>query len=184
MEHQVVKVRGRIGLHSNLTVWLNTEARLGPPWENCLLQTSTYPLVTSWLYIPRAQFTSVLIGKDLILGSWWSKIEVIQVLGIYSIVFSLSKTVLLWPVVVLLAGVVGGTASMGITVLWGRPIIVLADPDQNSVLECLWSFAALYVVGVPFLEMFCAPIGTQNDPNWLMHIKRKVFLMELVRSRA
>lgn len=82
----MVKVRGRIGLHSNLTVWLNTEARLGPPWENCLLQTSTYPLVISWLYI-------------------------------YSIVFSLSKTVLLLPVVVLLAGVVGGTASMGITVL-------------------------------------------------------------------
>ena len=27
--------------------------------------------------------TSVLIGKDLILSGWWSKIEVIQVLGIY-----------------------------------------------------------------------------------------------------
>ena len=28
--------------------------------------------------------TSVLIGKDLILSGWWSKIKVIQVLGIYN----------------------------------------------------------------------------------------------------
>ena len=32
--------------------------------------------------------TSVLIQKDHILGGWWSKIEVIQVLGIiYSLTF-------------------------------------------------------------------------------------------------
>ena len=34
--------------------------------------------------------TSVLIGKDLILSGWWSKIEVIQVLGIYIYVIILA----------------------------------------------------------------------------------------------
>ena len=33
--------------------------------------------------MPRTHLTSVLIGKDHILGGWWSKIEVTQVLGIY-----------------------------------------------------------------------------------------------------
>ena len=31
--------------------------------------------------MPRTHLTSVLIGKDHILGGWWSKIEVTQVLG-------------------------------------------------------------------------------------------------------
>ena len=35
-----------------------------------------------YLYIPGTHLTSVLIGKDHILGGWWSKIEVIQVLGV------------------------------------------------------------------------------------------------------
>ena len=34
------------------------------------------------VYRPGTRLTSVLIGKDHILGGLWSKIEVIQVLGI------------------------------------------------------------------------------------------------------
>ena len=49
--------------------------------------------VTSIIYIiyivciciPGTQLTRVLIGKGHILGGWWSKIEVIQVLGIYNL---------------------------------------------------------------------------------------------------
>ena len=41
-----------------------------------------------YLYILGTQLTPVLIGKGHILGGWWSKIEVIQVLGIiYSLTF-------------------------------------------------------------------------------------------------
>ena len=36
-------------------------------------------VVGLWTWNP--DMTSVLIGKDHILGGWWSKIEVIQVLG-------------------------------------------------------------------------------------------------------
>ena len=42
------------------------------------------------LYIYTWNPFSVLIGKDHILGGWWSKIEVIQVLGIYTYVFNVS----------------------------------------------------------------------------------------------
>ena len=35
------------------------------------------------IHVPGTQLTSVLIGKGHILSGWWSKIEVIQVLGIY-----------------------------------------------------------------------------------------------------
>ena len=36
-----------------------------------------------YIYNPRTHLTSVLIGKDNLLGGLWSKIEVIKVLGIY-----------------------------------------------------------------------------------------------------
>ena len=41
-----------------------------------------------YIYIPGTQLTRVLIGKGHILGGWWSKIEVIQVLGIYIYIYS------------------------------------------------------------------------------------------------
>ena len=42
----------------------------------------------TYVYIPGTQLTPVLIGKGHMLGGWWSKIEVIQVLGIYALVES------------------------------------------------------------------------------------------------
>ena len=39
--------------------------------------------ISQGIYIPGTPLTPVLIGKGHILGGWWSKIEVIQVLGIY-----------------------------------------------------------------------------------------------------
>ena len=44
-------------------------------------------LVYIYIYIPRTHLTSVLIGKDNLLGGLWSKIEVIQVLGIYIYIY-------------------------------------------------------------------------------------------------
>ena len=65
-----------------------------PPDLGCLLIApercdSGCPWITPWgswyiyIYIPRTHLTSVLIGKDYILGGWCSKIEVTQVIGIY-----------------------------------------------------------------------------------------------------
>ena len=47
--------------------WSKIEAKLGP--------------MGMYICIPRTHLTSVLIGKDHILGGWRSKIEVTQVLG-------------------------------------------------------------------------------------------------------
>ena len=43
-------------------------------------------IIIYMLYIPGTQLTRD-IGKGYILGGWWSKIEVIQDLGIYRCVF-------------------------------------------------------------------------------------------------
>ena len=49
-----------------------------------MLGDISYRYIVDIIYTPGTHLTSVLIGTDHILGGWWSNIEVIQVLGIYS----------------------------------------------------------------------------------------------------
>ena len=48
-------------------------------------------------YIPRTQMTLVLVGKDLVLGGWPSKIEVIWVPGICKYIYIYTVYMLLYP---------------------------------------------------------------------------------------